>query len=383
LAIALGFMALTGQLAEPVKAKLNESVVFGEISLEGQVYAPPDLPSALRAAGLPVVTGLAAGHIREGSWLELQRLNAGQLNSISRHFDWQEFWQRPRFENIQFHVQASEALCLAVHMSLNVLLAGPQGSGKSTWARALHSLTPPPNPTLMSELEDMFGEDAIRSRWRPWESPHHTITPLAMIGGGNPIEPGIISRAHGGVLVMDEFLEFDGQVLEALREPIENGHIEHARHGNRVRFPAKFQLIGTTNLCPCGKMEPGKRVECCTPRMRCRSVSDRLSGPLLDRFDVLLYSHRWHAKNARFSWNQIQDRIAAASEFRKLRGEELLAVPEWVQDLELGYRRRSALLRVARGLADLRQSRLVDHMDFKEAYLYVVEPMEAVRQLFG
>lgn len=385
LAIALGFLALTGQLNDHVKARLAECTVYGELSLDGRVFAPPDLPSALKACGMPLITGTASEKIRDGEWLELPRLDSPDLKSLSRHFDWRGFWQPPDFKDLELHPKAAEDLCLAVHMNLNVLIGGPQGSGKTTWAKALFALTPPPEPEKMTELREMFGDEVLKSRWRPCESPHHSITPLAMIGGGAPIFPGVISRAHGGVLVMDEFLEFHPQVLEGLREPAENGFVEHARKGERARFPSSFQLIGTTNLCPCGKLnpEPGVSRSCSSSLIRCRSISHRLSGPIMDRFDVLVFSHQWLLNGERRKWSEIKQCLTDLREFREMRGQIQDIIPDWVGDLELSHRRRRALLRVARGLADIDHSVTIQGQHLMLAYKKVIDPMEALRQLFG
>lgn len=189
LAIALGFLACTGQLSEILLKRLSDTVVYGELTLDGRVFAPLDLPSALKVAVHPLITGEAAAEIREGAWLTLTRLCDQDVRIVTRQFAWDDSWRRPEFDSIEFHPLAAESLCLAAHTGVNVLVAGPQGSGKSTWAKALHALTPPPEAAAMSELHAMFGEVALASGWRPFENPHHTITPLAMIGGGTPLLP--------------------------------------------------------------------------------------------------------------------------------------------------------------------------------------------------
>jgi len=382
LAIALAFLSLTGQLSDEVKERLGGCVVYGEISLDGKAFAPSDLPSALRTADAMILTGEAGPRIREGNWLELKSISSPSLRAVSRQFDWKGFWREPEIPDIQIHANAAEALLLALHCQLNVLVTGPQGTGKTTWARALYSLTASPETEKVGELEEMFGEDVLESRWRPCEIPHHSISALGMVGGGSPITPGVISRSNGGVLIMDEFLEFKGQVLEALREPVETGHVVIARKGDRVTFPASFQLVGTSNLCPCGQKSPGSD-SCPTNRFKCRKTIDRLSGPVIDRFDILVFSDIWTKQNPRVPLLSLRDRLKRMQEFRVKRGEHPQNIPVWVQGLEVSHRRRRSLLRVARGLADLRGSPTVEDLDFNEAYQKVIAPMETLRQLFA
>ena len=385
LAITLGFLALTNQLSDPLKEALVSSVVYGEIALHGRVFAPKDVGRALRATcGRPLLTGKVDGLIREGQWWEITDLKEKEIQKYTRTFDWNAYWQPPQLPDFEIPACAAQVLALATHMNLSVLVAGPQGTGKTTWAKALYALTPPPDTPRMLELADMFGDEALEQRWRPCEQPHHTITPQAMVGGGLPMQPGVISRAHGGMLVMDEFLEFHPYVLESLREPMESGVIEIARKGTRERWPARFQLVATTNLCPCGRLNPAAIMGCKYSLTRCRSVCFRLSGPLMDRFDVLLFSHKWLNHGIkRVSILEVQKTIERLSGFASSRGEVLYTIPEWIDKLEFSHRRRRSLLRVARGLADLEESKKTLDSHFEEAYQLVISPMDSLKRLFA
>ena len=276
-------------------------------------------------------------------------------------------------------------MALSAHMGLHVLLAGSQGSGKSTWARLLHALTPKPEPNLFVERERWLGvEEGLR--WRPLLQPHHSVTPLAMVGGGHPIVPGVITRAHGGVLLLDEFLEFHPQVLENLREPVENGRIEIARRGSREILPARFQLVATTNLCPCGRLQPQMMNGC--PKgwgvARCRSVVWRMGGPLLDRFDLLVFTHDWPLRSGRgVLIAEVAAQVEAMRVFARKRGAQPLVLPSWVEALGLSFRRKTSLLRVARGLADQEGSVSVTSAHFNSAMSLVVSPIRALDQLFA
>ncbi len=390
LAIALAFLNITRQLPSKLATQVDSAIVYGEFTLDGRVYAPHDLPMAHQVAGEKLLSGNCSsnggvGSLREGNWWQIQSLQQESADRQEQSFDWDHYWERPSFRNLLFHPLAAQGLCLAAHSGLNFLIAGPQGTGKSTWAEALYALTAPPEAVLWNEREQMFGEEQGRLRWRPFERPHHSVTPLGMIGGGSPLVPGVISRAHGGLLVMDEFLEFNSRVLEALREPIESGWVEHARRGSRVRFPASFQLVATTNLCPCGRFDPTPEApRACTRSLtRCRSVCDRLSGPVLDRFDVVLMSHSWAKTCARVSFHEIRAEVEATRAFALARDEAEDVLPEWVDSMQLGFRRRRSLLRVARALADRERSQVIESEHFSGAFSWVDAPMAHLQQLFG
>jgi magnesium chelatase family protein len=384
LPVALGYLAATGQLPERLRELVGSHVVYGELTLNGEIFAPSDIQRALRVAGAPVLTGRLQGPIREGAWFEMAKLNDEVVNAREQKFDWSTVWQKPAAADFELSEPAANDLVLASHMNLNVLIAGPQGTGKTTWAKILHALTPTPEITHIYAREAHFGEMTAQLPWRPLEQPHHSASPQAMIGGGNPVEAGLITRAHGGVLIMDEFLQFHPEVLESLREPVESGHVDIARRGSRERFPAKFQLIGTTNLCPCGKLNPmGLGRSCSYSLIRCRSTLSRMSGPLLDRFDFLSLSHEWTRRGTRVSLSEVRRRIENARAFAAAHPESGYPGPGWMADLEMNHRRRRSMALVARGLANMEESPEVLPRHTQRAFEIVVTPMLKLREIFG
>ena len=184
---------------------------------------------------------------------------------------------------------AKRALEIAAAGGHSVLMAGPPGSGKSMLALRFAGLLPTMavpealESAAIASLAGRFSPD--RFGQRPTSAPHHTSSAVALVGGGSPPRPGEISLAHHGVLFLDELPEFPRAALEALREPLETGHITIARAAQRADFPARFQLIAAMNPCPCGFLGSSQRACRCTPDQVAR-YQGKLSGPLLDRIDL-------------------------------------------------------------------------------------------------
>jgi magnesium chelatase family protein len=197
----------------------------------------------------------------------------------------------PLLDDVLGQHQAKRAITVAAAGHHNILLTGSPGAGKTMLARALLSLLPPLTPEEridVTKLHSLAG-DSIDTpvSARPFRSPHHTSSRIALIGGGNPPRPGDISLAHHGVLFLDEIPEYSRSSLESLRQPLEDHYVSISRAGGHAVYPADFMLVATMNPCPCGYYGDDRRECTCSP-LQVTKCQQRLSGPLLDRIDLVV-----------------------------------------------------------------------------------------------
>ena len=376
LALAGAILYKTGQI-DLSHYKSSSLYFYGEVDLEGHVLTPQDwrfLPSKNKT--------LIIGNLEEENYKQqvysvenLKELFAGKQCECK---DWRNKLSAPEIPDISFSKPASEILKLCSAGEHPLLLCGSAGSGKSTLAEHVYYLLSEPNQKAFEQSEQILN---LSQKWRAFISPHHTTSPLSMIGGGSPLFLGEISKAHGGLLLLDEYLEFHPKVQEALREPLEKGEIRLVRRGQCMVFPSQFLLIATSNLCPCGDYEPNKAVQCSYSLRRCQSHLDRLSGPMMDRFDLLTFSKDWKGEKT-VTLKSLKPEIEKAKEFRlKNRNQECPNSHLELKELERmidkntdcllpessSHRRKRALLRVARTFSDLKQESKISPSSLEQA----------------
>lgn len=303
LAIALGILAASGQV--PAIA-LEHLECLGELALSGAIRPVQGvLPAALaaRAAGRTLVVPKA--NAEEASLASgLTVIAVEHLLEVAAHLNGQtsiapyqaqgllrQVPPYPDLAEVQGQIAAKRALLVAAAGSHNLLFTGPPGTGKTLLASRLPGLLPPLDEQEALEVAAIHSvaSHTPLNAWpqRPFRSPNHSASGPALVGGGSRPQPGEITLAHQGVLFLDEFPEFDRKVLEVLREPLESGHIVIARARDKVRFPARFQLVAAMNPCPCGHLgDPSGRCRCSGEQIQ--RYRGKLSGPLLDRIDLHL-----------------------------------------------------------------------------------------------
>ncbi len=372
LAIACALLWKTGQLAPPDVLQ-SPFYVYGELSLNGKISIPNDWEN------LPIIKeGILTGQTNKTNYL-CPLFQVGSLKELIRPVpvpveSLEKLLQKPNLPKISFSKGAAELMAVIGAGEQPILLAGEAGSGKSTLAEHLKYILPPPELSLFATSRKIWSRTGGDLKWRPFVSPHHTTTALSMIGGGYPLFTGEITKAHGGILFMDEYLEFHSKVQEALREPMERGEIRVVRSGCSEVFPARFILVSATNLCPCGDLVPGASAKCSYSLRRCLSRLDRLSGPMLDRFDILAFSPRWKGDLC-VSLKSIDLKIQKAVMFRKKRGQNKSNSELSIGEIEpffdkflkntqttsslVSKRRKRAVWRTARTLADLDESETI------------------------
>ena len=345
LPIALGILAASEQLSPDAAAKIKDLLVLGELALDGSLRPCAGvLPMLISCKKLGKTAVIPPQNVLEGQVSGAPFITPHTLKELAGYLEGKLTLQDVKlsyvpqeeespvaeldFSEVKGQALAKRALEIAAAGGHNVLMIGLPGTGANSPPNRSPGFFPPLTQeesleiTKIYSICNLMGKSRLLTR-RPFRDPHHTISDVALIGGGSTPRPGEVSLAHNGVLFLDEFAEFSRSSLEVLREPLENGRVTISRAKETVSYPARFTLIAAMNPCPCGHLGDPIKPCTCSP-MQVNRYKSRISGPLLDRIDLTVnlnpvkYSD-WNKKSEGETSAQIRERVLKAREIQRNR----------------------------------------------------------------
>ena len=400
--LLMGELSLDGTI-QPIKGALPIAIKAREDGFEGLIVPQQN---AREAAVVNKLKVYGVSNIKEViEFFNNERTLEPTLVNTREEFYAQQSKYEYDFADVKGQESVKRSLEVAAAGGHNILMIGAPGSGKSMMAKRLPSILPPLSlkesleTTKIHSVAGKLGKDASLISQRPFRSPHHTISQVAMVGGGNYPQPGEISLAHNGILFLDELPEFNRAVLEVLRQPLEDRKISISRIKSSIDYPASFTLVASMNPCPCGYYNHPTKACVCSPG-QVQKYLNKISGPLLDRIDIQceivpVPFEKISDTQPGESSASIRERVIRARKIQELRyadesnihcnaqmssrllnryarpdAQGLALLKNAMERLNLSARAYDRILKVARTIADLEGSEEIRSYHLAEAISY-------------